>query len=360
LAILAALIAALVFLIVLLLIGVETGPVNLLVGMVVAMLPAPCYVILLLSLDRYEPEPLWMLATAFFWGAIVAVFIAFILNTADALVVAAATGSVNAGQLFSMVVSAPIVEESAKAAILFIFFFFKRDEFDDIIDGIIYAGMVGLGFAMTENIQYYGKAVLQGGAGQLTAIFILRGMLSPFSHPLFTSMTGIGLGWSIQSTNKFIKWVMPVVGFALAMLLHGIWNFSAAVFGGIGFLIAYFMIMGPVLIATLVTIIFGLRREGRILRQYLWPDVQRGLLSPQEYEKVCTVFGRMGLAWNALIERGFGAWRARMHCNHIASELAFHRSKVDRGIFKSPQLAREREVGYMQTLQALHAKLRSA
>ncbi len=357
LAILAALIALLFFLIVLLLIGVETGPVALLVGMVVAMLPVPCYVILLLSIDRYEPEPLWMLATAFFWGAFVAVLIAFILNTADALVVAAATGSVNVGQFFGMVISAPIVEESAKAAILFIFFFAKRDEFDDIIDGIMYAGMVGLGFAMTENIQYYGKAVLQGGAGQLTVLFILRGMISPFSHPLFTSMTGIGLGWSMQSTNKFIKWSTPALGLALAMFLHAIWNFSAAAFGGVGFLIAYFMVMGPVFIATLVTIIFGLRREGRILRQYLWPDVQRGLFKPQEYEKVCSVFGRMSLAWNALARGGFGAWRARMHYNHIASELAFHRSKVDRGIFKSPQLAREREAGYMQMLQALHARL---
>lgn len=356
-AFLAALIALLFFLILLLLIGVETGPVALLVGMVAAILPVPCYVILLLSIDRYEPEPLWMLATAFFWGAIVAVLIAFILNTADVVVVAAATGSVNVGQFFGMVISAPIVEESSKAAILFIFFFWKRDEFDDIIDGIVYAGMVGLGFAMTENIQYYGKAVLQGGAGQLTLIFILRGMMSPFSHPLFTSMTGIGLGWSIQSTNKFIKWVMPVVGLALAMLLHGIWNGSAAILGGVGFLVAYFMIMGPTFVATLVTIIFGLRREGRILRQYLWPDVQRGLFTPQEYEKVCSVFGRIGLAWNALAKGGFGAWRARMHCNHIASELAFHRSKVDRGIFKSPQLAREREAGYMQMLQALHVRL---
>jgi len=62
-------------------------------------------------------------------------------------------------RIFGAVISAPIVEESAKAFILFVLFFWKKDEFDGIVDGIVYAGMVGLGFAMTENILYYGRAV---------------------------------------------------------------------------------------------------------------------------------------------------------------------------------------------------------
>jgi hypothetical protein len=70
------------------------------------------------------------------------------------------------------------------------------------------------------------KAV-QEGAGALTFIFVLRGMAAPFSHPLFTSMTGIGLGWSRQSNNGFVKIVTPVVGFMLAILLHATWNGTA-------------------------------------------------------------------------------------------------------------------------------------
>ena len=46
------------------------------IGMVCAILPVPIYVMLLLWIDRYEAEPLWMLATSFFWGALIAVFIA--------------------------------------------------------------------------------------------------------------------------------------------------------------------------------------------------------------------------------------------------------------------------------------------
>src|SRR5713226_7097643 len=147
----AALIALLLGLLVLLFIGIETGPVPLLVGMICATIPVPIYVTLVLWIDRYESEPMWMLCTAFFWGALVAVFIAFIFNTVGGLVVAALTQSEQAGGAASAVIFAPIVEESSKALILFILFFWKKDEFDGVVDGIVYAALVGLGFAMTEN-----------------------------------------------------------------------------------------------------------------------------------------------------------------------------------------------------------------
>ncbi|MEP6707154.1 MAG: PrsW family intramembrane metalloprotease [Pyrinomonadaceae bacterium] len=250
LAVFACLIALSLGLLVLLLIGVETGPVALVIGFVVATLPVPFYVLLLLWIDRYESEPLWMLATAFFWGALVAVFIAFVLNTASSFFVAAATNNLHAAEAFGAVISAPIVEETAKAIILFIFFFWKKDEFDGVVDGIVYAGMVGLGFAMTENIQYYGKAVLAGGLGSLSGTFILRGTLAPFSHPLFTSMTGIGLGWARQSRSATVKMIAPVAGLFLAIFMHFSWNGSAVLFGGIGFIVTYFVVMVPVFIAT--------------------------------------------------------------------------------------------------------------
>ena len=77
----ALMVAALLGLIVLLLIGSETGLVQMIIGMICAMLPVPIYIMLLLWIDRYESEPLWMLTTTFLWGALVAVFIAIILNT---------------------------------------------------------------------------------------------------------------------------------------------------------------------------------------------------------------------------------------------------------------------------------------
>ena len=231
LGVIAALIALLLGLIVLFLIGVETGPVAFLIGMVCAMLPVPIYLILVIWIDRYESEPLWMLATAFFWGALVAVFFAFLINTVSGAAVEIMTNDAVAGRTFGAVISAPIVEEISKAIILLIFFFWKNDEFDGVIDGIVYAAMVGLGFAMTENILYYGKAVMQGGTETLTLVLVIRGALSPFAHPMFTAMTGIGLGLARQSRNLFVKLFVPIVGILTAISMHSIWNASAVFFG---------------------------------------------------------------------------------------------------------------------------------
>ncbi len=356
LAVFAVMVAALLALIVLVLIGAETGPLELVIGLVCATLPVPIYVMLLLWIDRYESEPLWMLATAFFWGALVAVFIAFIFNTSIEIMAAVATHNQQIGETVGAVISAPIVEESAKALILVILFLWKSDEFDGIIDGIVYAGMVGLGFAMTENVLYYGRA-LQHGTDALRFVFILRGMAAPFSHPLFTSMTGIGLGWSRQSNNGFIKVVAPVLGFMLAVLMHATWNGSATFGGEYGFFAAYFGIMAPALIITMMVIFFSLRREGRIVRQFLYPDYQKGFFDPQEYEKLCSIRGRMGMSWQALTKQGLSPWRTRMRCNQMASELAFHRSRVARGFARNPHLAEERENEYLHRLQELRQQL---
>src|SRR5215207_2905371 len=87
LAIVAGLVALFLGLLVLLLIGIETGPIALLLGLLTATIPVPLYIALVLWIDRYEAEPLWMLATAFFWGALIATFFAFLLNTGTAGVV---------------------------------------------------------------------------------------------------------------------------------------------------------------------------------------------------------------------------------------------------------------------------------
>jgi len=355
-AVVAVLFAVLLGLIVLLLIGAETGLVELMIGMVCAILPVPIYVILLLWIDRYESEPLWMLATTFFWGALVAILIALIFNTGVEIIAMIATHSDEVASHVGAVISAPIVEESAKALILVIFFFWKKDEFDGIVDGIVYAGMAGLGFAMTENILYYGRAI-QKGPEMLTAVFILRGMAAPFSHPLFTSMTGIGLGWSRQSRRSFVKFGMPILGFMLAILMHATWNGSAALGDGFGFFIAYFMVMGPAFVVILMVIHFSLRREGRIVQEFLYPDYAAGFFDQHEYEKLCSIRGRMGMSWDALWSLGFSGWRLRMRCNQMASELAFHRSRVARGIGRDPQAAQAREANYRSSLEQLRQQI---
>jgi len=355
-AIVCALIALLLGLLLLLIIGIETGPVAFLIGLVTATIPVPLYVILVLWIDRYESEPAWMLATAFFWGAMVATFFAYLVNTAGGAIVSALAGPA-AGNTFALVISAPIVEESSKAAILFIFFFFKKDEFDGVIDGIVYGALVALGFAMTENVLYYGKAAM-GGGGQLTVTFFIRGFLAPFSHPLFTSMTGIGLGLARQSRNIAVKVITPLLGLSTAIFMHSIWNGSGAIFGGGVFLLTYILIMVPAFVILLVVIGIALYREGQLVRQFLLCDLERGLLTRQEYEQLGSIFGRMGSSFNALTQRGMKGWRTRMKFNQMASELAFYRCRVSRGLYSGVTNLSEVENEYIQAVTSLLSEVR--
>ena len=348
------LVALLLGLLTLLVIGIDTGPVGFMIGMVAATIPVPLYVILVIWIDRYESEPFWMLATAFLWGALVAPFFAFLLNTIGQLAVAEIAGDKQAGEMYALVVSAPIVEESGKAAILLIFFLFKKDEFDGVIDGIVYASLAALGFAMTENIHYYGTAALHGG-GQLTLVFFIRGAMAPFSHPLFTCMTGIGLGLARQTNKLAVKLVTPLVGFMMAMCMHSIWNGSGALFGGAGFLLIYIVIMVPAFLILLVVIAVSLRREGQVVREYLMCDLQSGMLTQREYDQLGSIFGRMGSSFDALTRSGFKGWRTRKQFNQMASELAFHRCRVARGLHSTQVDVREVEEAYVHILnQLLH------
>ena len=358
LALLALCIALFLGLLVLLLIGIETGPVALLLGFLTATIPVPLYIALVLWIDRYESEPLWMLAIAFFWGAFIATFAAFFLNTTLQLIVTA-VASASAGEAFAAVVSAPIVEESGKALILFIFFFWKKDEFDGVIDGVVYASLAALGFAMSENILYYGKAAATGGGEALTATFILRGFFAPFSHPLFTSLTGIGLGLSRQSNNLAIKIITPIIGLLMAIGMHSIWNGSAVFGGGVVFMLTYILVMVPAFFIMLIVISLALRREGRVVREFLVVDLQRGFLTEEQYKQLGSIIGRMGSSFNALSSSGYKGWRARMRFNQLASELAFHRCRAARGIYSSDQDVQALEAAYLAALQGLMTDFRA-
>ena len=351
LAIVAILIALFLGLLVLLLIGIETGPIALLLGFVTATIPVPIYIALVLWIDRYEAEPLWMLATAFFWGALIATFFAFLLNTTSGSIVGVLTNA-EAGEAFAAVVSAPLVEEIGKALILFIFFFARKDEFDGVVDGIVYASMSALGFAMSENILYYGKAAATGG-DVLTATVVVRGFFAPFSHPLFTSLTGIGLGLARQSNNIAIKIITPIIGLAAAIFMHSLWN-ASAVFGGGGvFILTYILVMVPAFFIMLIVISLALRREGQVVRQFLVMDLERGLLTPEEYKQLGSIIGRMGSSFTALSRSGVKGWRARRRFNQLASELAFHRSRVSRGVHSATQDVLAQEAAYLRALQDL-------
>lgn len=332
------------------------GAVPLLFGVVFAVLPVPLYLALALWVDRFEKEPAWMLVGAFLWGAAVATLFSLILNRASTSVVSSTFGQ-EAAAFFTTVISAPIVEEFWKGLALFILYWWKKDEFDGVLDGIVYAAMVGLGFAAVENFLYYGRAFLFGGAGEAFLTFGLRGVISPFIHPFFTAMTGVGLGLARRSSRISVKLLAPAAGLLAAMFLHSLWNLSGTLlsgpvldaFGIAGWYALYVLLYTPLILGVLAMVAFALRREGLVVRRNLTPELQDGLLTQPEYDALGSVRGRLGSSVRALRSGGFGGWRAYSRFAQSASELAFHRDRVSRGIISAEDPARE--AAYLRRLR---------
>jgi RsiW-degrading membrane proteinase PrsW (M82 family) len=310
----------------LLVIGLGVGD-GFFVGLLMAVLPVPFYVAFALWVDRFEPEPPWLLVLAFVWGSAIAVFFSLVFNIVHEGVMTAVAGEASASTL-TAVLSAPFIEELTKGAALFLLFLWKRDQFDNVTDGIVYAAMVGLGFAMTENVQYYGESIVSDGGSGAAVVFFLRGILGPFAHPLFTSMTGIGLGAARESSRTWVKWVAPPLGLAGAMLLHSFWNLSAS--DGLAFLAAYFVVMVPMFVAVIVIAILSLRREANVIRRHLESVVGEGVLSADDLVILSSIRRRLGSSAQALFARGISAWRTRRRFHRLATELAFHSWRASR------------------------------
>ena len=244
-------------------------------GLALAFLPVPLVAAVLLRLDRFEPEPTRLLLRTFLWGAGAATAIALVVNTGVGILL---------GEDAATIASAPVVEEVAKALAL-LFVIRRRPGFlDGVHDGIVYAAWVALGFATVENVLYYAEAWSGGGAEDLTITFVLRGLMTPLCHPIFTAMTGIALGLAVKRRGwRGWRIALVAVGLLLAILLHALWNLSATIGSAP---IAYVAGYLPLAIIGLVLLIAGARRERRILREGLESEIERGTLEQAAYEQL--------------------------------------------------------------------------
>ncbi|HEV7649313.1 MAG TPA: PrsW family intramembrane metalloprotease [Actinophytocola sp.] len=298
-----------------------------LVGIVAALVPVGTIVAALLWIDRWEPEPARLLWLAFGWGASVAAITALLINNTAEAVGDALLGH-GKGDTISAVVSAPLFEEAAKGAFVLGILLWLRNELDGVIDGVVYAGFVAAGFAFTENIYYFGRAFAEHGfgdtstAGVVTA-FILRGVLAPFCHPLFTAMIGIGVGISVRTPNRSLKILAPAGGYLAAVTLHAMWNAAATLGTAQTFLNVYFLVMVPIFIAGVLFVGWHRRREQKIVARALPVMIGRGWVDERDTERLTNLTARR--AWRArtarrkskAAARDLGAYQAAV------TELAF-------------------------------------
>jgi protease PrsW len=275
-------------------VGIESA----VMASVVAFIPALFYLLPLVWLDRYDPEPSWLLALAFAWGALVAVIVSFVVNTV--------LGSLF-GAGFGAVVSAPVFEEGSKGVGLLILLIFFRKYFDDILDGIVFAGVIALGFATVENVLYYGRGILQGGSSGLLILFIVRGIFSPFAHVTFTAMTGIGCGIARESHNMVVRLLLPVMGYGCAVLLHAIWNGMAVIGGFEGFVLGYLFLEIPFFLIFVGFSFYVMYRQNKILKEMLAIDVARGLIPQEHLNRATSAFSSTGWLISGLFSGNFRA-----------------------------------------------------
>ncbi|ASU77219.1 protease PrsW [Actinopolyspora erythraea] len=328
--------------------GIATARVGYLaavVGALVALLPVGLVFAAIVWIDRWEPEPPMLLLGAFLWGVGGATACAFMLNDAmTGFGQALFEGTLR--QHFELVVTAPLIEEAAKSLFVIALWFRRRSEFNGMVDGIVYAALTAAGFAFIENIFYFGKAFAQAGVGDMTggvvAVFVLRGLLAPFSHPLFTAMVGIGIGLATRARGPRTRGLWPVLGFLGAVLLHAFWNASTTL-GGVRFIDIYFVIMVPIFLGTGWLVVWQRKREQRIVAQQL-PALQRaGLIVPSELEKLASLSARRD--WKRRVRRSSGKEAARSVRDYqiAVTELAFLQHRASTGNTTSAARRQRRE-----------------
>lgn len=263
-----------------------------------ALIPLGLCVAGLLWVDRWDPEPRLMLAAALLWGAGASVAGTLLFGDAFAAAFFNPAGLLNA-ELFGTVVQAPIVEELAKGVGVLLIFLVGRSQFDGPVDGIVYGGLVGAGFAFTENIVYFGNSYLEAGNSPtgLAGIFVLRGLFSPFAHVMFTAWTGYALGKAAQHGARS-RWPLFLLGGLIpAMIGHFLWNGGLAlVFDSFfGF---YFMLQVPLFIASVIAVFMLRRGERTLVAANLATYAQAGWFTAQEVTMFCTRPGRRAAkAW---------------------------------------------------------------
>jgi RsiW-degrading membrane proteinase PrsW (M82 family) len=310
--------------------GAGHSPAPFLIALPLALLPVPLLIALVLLLDRLEPEPRGNLVLCFAWGAGVAALLAAIINTAGLLFITQPELGQSRGELISATFGAPLVEESLKGAVLFWLLWRRRQEFDGPTDGIMYAAMVGLGFAMMENVGYYIGALVRpevGGAQLLGFTFVFRGLLSPFAHPAFTAMTGIGVAYA--ATHRRGGWA-AVTGLLGAMALHGLWN-GLATYGLPGIAAAY-LLVACVLIALVAVVVADRRRVVRLIWRFLPAYETAGVITEADLRMLSTLRGRRQARRWARRTSGRTAAYAMTDYQLAATELALVHQRAERAL----------------------------
>jgi RsiW-degrading membrane proteinase PrsW (M82 family) len=245
---------------------------------------------LLLWLDRRERESPWLLAGVFLAGAAVSPGLAVVLEAVEA----GPFSSIIAFNGLAHPATAGLAasQEGAKAVILLILFGFLREEFDGILDGVVYGILVGLGFALSEAA----LAAAWQGRADLAAVALRMPLFGLGGQALGSALTGAGLGLSRQDSRPLVRVVAPLVLLTAAIASHSLGDrFVLPVAGALGpgfaatFLgvsAAALVVQAPALALVAGLMHFGEVWEIRVIREGLRDEVGTPSVTPEEYQEI--------------------------------------------------------------------------
>ncbi|MGP3963796.1 PrsW family intramembrane metalloprotease [Nonomuraea sp. 3N208] len=319
-------------------------PVQFFIALTLALAPVPLLLAAVLALDRMEPEPRSNLIFAFAWGTGIAVLVAGVVNSLNLhYIMDTVKLSEDTARNIAATFGAPVVEETMKGLVLLGLLRFRRAELDGPTDGIIYASMVGLGFAMSENVSYYLAALnSESGVKGLAVTVVLRGILSPLAHPLFSSMIGVGVAYAAQrSGSERVFYILA--GWSGAMILHGLWNGLASYGGFPGLVVAYLTLL--VVLIVLIGVVFRDRRRiVALIQRFLPPYAPTKLVNEADIYMLSAFSRRRQARQWAKAHGGKRGLRAMRDYQLAATELG---------------LLHERAARHMVDEQAFHEEQRA-
>jgi protease PrsW len=305
------------------LVVLQHGPAPALVGLLLALLPVPLLVALILYLDRLEPEPRALLAAIFGAGAGIAAIIALLGRALHTAVFTtpelAPHASITALVPVGPAIGGAVVAETLNGLVLVALLASRRTEIDGVEDGVVYGSMIGLGFALVANVYAYGVA-WNAGAGAVAEEFARRGIFAPVFQAMFTSMIGLGVAYAAARPRAGGRGAAIGAGWLAAVALDALWNHSVAA-RGTGLLVTYVILL-VVLIAVTVAVVADRRRVVRLIISFLPDFVHPEVITANDIPMLASLrLRRLGRHW-ARLNLGLDGRRAMAEYQLAATELA--------------------------------------
>lgn len=185
---------------------------NVVILLALAMAPGIAIGIYIYLKDHHEREPLGLLLTSFFYG-VLSTAITFAISWPLDFLVTLKDGDV-VDQFANAFFKVALVEEFSK--FIFIrFILYPNKNFNEPFDGIVYATMVGMGFATFENILYVFHYGIPTG--------VLRMFTAVPAHACFAVLMGYFLGKAKFTHRKEIYY--SLVALLVATAFHGAYDY---------------------------------------------------------------------------------------------------------------------------------------